>query len=403
MFKKDILIIDDSLSFSESICDLLEFEEPDWSITRIHSGNEGVEELINSEYKVILLDLKMPGMSGLEVLESLNKTEVIKRNYIIILTGEITIENAVNTLKYGARDFIQKNTVVDYTESFLTSIKKGFEWQKERLHNEELVREKEKAIEESRLLVKSVGHDMSGSYYASLMLKLQMLKKKMQGIINVYHNQILPETEKCEISNELKASFETMEKAIIDAQDRSESVILLLSFFKELGENLKQLGDAIGIPHRPRKKVNLNAIIHTALHSYSESRIIEKPQIQVFEYYSETPVELVASEEDLTRVVMNLIENAFKAMPEKGELKLRTWSDKQYVYASIEDTGCGIPTENLENIWRPDFTSWKDAQGTGLGLVICKKAVENSQGEISVKSKVDKGTCFTLKFTRIKN
>ncbi len=402
MFKKDILIIDDSLTFCESICDLLEFEEPEWTIEKVHSGGEGIEELKNNEYKVILLDLKMPGMSGLEVLEKLNSHELVKRNYIIILTGEITIENAVNTLKYGARDFIQKNTVVDYTDSFLMSIRKGFEWQKERLHNEELVREKEKAIEESRLLVKSVGHDMSGSYYASLMLKLQMLKKKMEGIKNIYLNQILPEAENSDFSDDLIENFETMQKSILDAQNRSESVILLLKFFKELGENLKQLGDAIGIPHRPMKPVDLTSLVNTALHTYSESRILENPLIKIVEDYSNKPVEMLASEEDLLRVVINLIENAYKSMSGEGEIKLKTWCDQKNVYASIEDTGCGIPEENLENIWRPDFTSWKDAQGTGLGLVICKKAVENSQGEIYVKSNVDKGTCFTLKFTRLK-
>jgi signal transduction histidine kinase len=353
---------------------------------------------VESQYKVILLDLKMPGMSGLEVLEKLASNNLVKRNYIIILTGEITIENAVNTLKYGARDFIQKNTVVDYTSTFLMSISKGFEWQEERLRNEALLREKEEAIEESRLLVKSVGHDMSGSYYASLMLKLQMLKKKMTGITEIYDERILPYTKKGDLPDTLIESIRALDENIRDSQRRSEGVIQLLHFFKDLGENLKQLGDAISIPQRPAKIIDLSEIMHTALHTFSESRMKENPEITVIEEYSLSKLPILATDEDLLRVFMNLIENAYKAMRGVGVLRLQTWSDEKHAFAAIEDTGCGISEENLANIWRPDYTDWKDAQGTGLGLVICRKAVENSKGAITVTSKIGKGTRFVLKF-----
>ncbi|MBN2829763.1 MAG: GHKL domain-containing protein, partial [Candidatus Cloacimonetes bacterium] len=134
-------------------------------------------------------------------------------------------------------------------------------------------------------------------------------------------------------------------------------------------------------------------------YTFSESRMKENPEIKVLEEYSLTKLNIMATDEDLLRVFMNLIENAYKAMRGKGVLRLQTWSDEKYAFAVVEDTGCGIPEENLANIWRPDFTDWKDAQGTGLGLVICRKAVENSKGIITVTSEVGKGTRFTLKFT----
>ncbi|MDP8231379.1 MAG: response regulator [Candidatus Zophobacter franzmannii] len=399
MFIKDILIIDDSISFSESIKDLLEFEKPGWSIDKVHSGRDGIERLKKSEYKVILLDLKMPGMSGLEVLDKLATENLVKRNYIVILTGEITIENAVNTLKYGARDFIQKNTVVDDTDAFLLSISKGMEWQEERLQNEALLREKEQAIEESRLLVKSVGHDMSGSYYASLMLKLRMLKKRMNGISEIYNTQILPNVSEENLSSDVMGAIAQIDLTIKDSLERSDSIIKLLNFFKELGENLKELGDAIGIPQRPKKLICLSEIMHIALHTFSESRMTEKPDVKVMEDYGLDELKIMATEEDLFRVFMNLIENAYKAMGNEGILKLQTWSENGFAYAAVQDSGCGITKENLANIWRPDFTDWRNGQGTGLGLVICRKAVENSGGEISVSSEVDNGTRFILKFT----
>ncbi|HAE87331.1 TPA: two-component sensor histidine kinase, partial [Candidatus Marinimicrobia bacterium] len=71
--------------------------------------------------------------------------------------------------------------------------------------------------------------------------------------------------------------------------------------------------------------------------------------------------------------------------------------------AEVEDTGCGIPEDVIDKIWRPDYTRWKSTTGTGLGLLICRKAVENSGGTISVKSKENVGTTFTLSFKNIES
>jgi len=126
--QKDILIIDDSVPFCESIYDLI-VDESDWSAEFVNNGENGIAKLKEYEYNIVLLDLKMPGMSGLEVLGELSKLDLIRSNYIIVLTGEITIENAVDSLQFGAKDFIQKPTVVEYPDIFIERIKKGFDWQ----------------------------------------------------------------------------------------------------------------------------------------------------------------------------------------------------------------------------------------------------------------------------------
>jgi DNA-binding NtrC family response regulator len=188
MFDSDLLIVDDSQAFCESIVDLLEDEN--WKVEYVLDGTEAIRRLESSEYRVVLLDLKMPGMSGIEVLHELNKRSLINRNYIIVLTGEITIENAVDSLQYGARDFIQKPAVVEFPDEFVKRIKRGFDWQSERLLNEELRKERQKAIEESQLIVKSVGHDMSGSYYGSLMLRLQTLRRKINQLQEISSTRV---------------------------------------------------------------------------------------------------------------------------------------------------------------------------------------------------------------------
>ncbi len=398
-----ILMIDDSLAFCESVIDLIEDEQEDWQVEYALGGIEGINLLMSNEYDVVLLDLKMPGMSGLEVLTNLDERKIIYRNYIIVLTGEITIENAVSSLQYGARDFVQKPLVAEFPEMFLKRIEKGYAWQAERSYNEELKKEKKKAILESQLIVKSIGHDMSGSYYGSVMLRLQMLRKKILKISTYIDDHLLDYIKDCpEAETDVKKAIKKINDLAKNAAHRSESIIELMGFFKELGEKLKHLGAAISIDDNRHKTVCLSSILQAAVSIFSDSMVTKLPNIKIVKKYAPQALPITASEEDLIRVFINLIENAYKAMAGTGTLYIKTLTKNNKAVAIIQDTGCGIPEEDLEKIWRPDFTRWAGQTGTGLGLLICRKAVENSGGIIKVESEVGQGTTFTLIFNMIK-
>lgn len=401
MFYKDILLIDDSEPFCKSIQEVL--EDNDWSVVYNTNPESGLEFLEVKRFRVVLLDIRMPIMSGLEFLAALEKRGLIQRNYVIVLTGEITIENAVDSLRLGAKDFIQKHAVVEYPDLFLERIEKGFLWQKERIENERLAEERKRAIEESRLIVKSVGHDMSGSYYASLMLRLQTLQKKIEGFKKAVENCFETLPGSANIVNG-KTTDECRKKilGLVDESiEKGRGIITLMGFFKELGEKLKHLGQAIDIDNSHKKTVDLNALVKEAIHLFTDSQLAENPDVELIEDYSESPINISASEEDLIRVFVNLVENAFKAMDGTGTLTTRVYRENEFAVVEISDTGVGIPEEKLDRIWRPDYTNWSGKQGTGLGLLICKKAVENHEGEIHVNSVVGKGTTFTIKFKLI--
>ncbi|OGO20787.1 MAG: hypothetical protein A2Z15_01990 [Chloroflexi bacterium RBG_16_50_11] len=100
--------------------------------------------------------------------------------------------------------------------------------------------------------------------------------------------------------------------------------------------------------------------------------------------------------EQMSRVFSNIISNAVQAMNGKaGELNISTNSDENYVSIIFQDTGCGIPKENMEKIFEPLFTT--KPKGIGLGLAISKRLVEQNGGKIEVASEVGKGTTFTVK------
>lgn len=401
MFFKDVFLIDDSEPFCESIQEII--SDKGWSIIYNTDSESSLALLTEKEFKVVLLDIRMPNMSGLDLLAELEKRGQIYRNYVIVLTGEITIENAVDSLRLGAKDFIQKHAVVEYPGLFFERIEKGFQWQQKRIYNERLTEEKRQAIEESRLIVKSVGHDMSGSYYASLMLRLKTLQKKIEKIEKDVNGcfAALP-SEGTEIDlKELSRWQKTIRESIGESVDKGKSIITLMGFFKELGEKLKHLGAAIDIDKSHKKKVDLNALVREAVHLFSDSQITENPQVKLVEDYAERPLYITASEEDLVRVFVNLSENAYKAMSGKVTLNIKVFQENGYAAVQIQDSGVGIPAEKLERIWRPDYTHWQGKQGTGLGLMICKKAIENHEGEIAVESQVGWGTTFTIKFKKV--
>ena len=129
-----------------------------------------------------------------------------------------------------------------------------------------------------------------------------------------------------------------------------------------------------------------------------DSRVQENPEVIINEKYTETSLKMSASKEDLFSVFINIIENAYKSMDGKGTLSTVTNYENGYANLEISDSGCGISPENLEKIWRPDYTKWQGKQGTGLGLMICKKVIENHEGTIKAESKVGKGTTFKIKF-----
>jgi PAS domain S-box-containing protein len=99
----------------------------------------------------------------------------------------------------------------------------------------------------------------------------------------------------------------------------------------------------------------------------------------------------------LKQVFINLIVNANTAMPSGGELRVKSRydPDQNNVVIAIEDTGVGIPRENLEKIFDAFFTTKKEVKGVGLGLSICHGFINDHGGKIDVASEVGKGTIFT--------
>lgn len=142
--------------------------------------------------------------------------------------------------------------------------------------------------------------------------------------------------------------------------------------------------------------VDINATLTTTLKFASQHRgggNVEKK----LELTPDLPP-VYADEKQMQQVFLNIILNAFQAMPDGGLLTVTTArsfrNDDELVKIEISDTGPGIPPQILEKIFTPFYTT--KAQGTGLGLPICSKLVYLHSGDIRVSSQHDKGTVFTV-------
>jgi signal transduction histidine kinase len=108
------------------------------------------------------------------------------------------------------------------------------------------------------------------------------------------------------------------------------------------------------------------------------------------------PLVLPADAHKMEQVLVNLVLNAIVAMPSGGRLRFRHIADGPFLTLIVSDTGGGIPPENLEKIFDPFFTTKRSGEGTGLGLAVCRKIIEQHGGKISASSRPGEGTEFRI-------
>jgi signal transduction histidine kinase len=108
--------------------------------------------------------------------------------------------------------------------------------------------------------------------------------------------------------------------------------------------------------------------------------------------------ELRIDQSRLQQALVNLLINGIQAMPDGGDLTLSIEADKEtgFVRIDVEDTGIGIPKDQIDKIFDPFFTTKKEGEGTGLGLSVTYNIITQHSGEIRVRSKTNQGTCFSI-------
>jgi signal transduction histidine kinase len=174
-----------------------------------------------------------------------------------------------------------------------------------------------------------------------------------------------------------------------------------LGYLEVLGEEIERLNSIVVdflFAVRPmdvkKRSGSLNAVVRE-LADFIQYEMDEK-NIRVELALDEQLPEIMLDDKYIKQAVLNLVKNAEAAMPEGGSLSLKTWEEGGLVHLSVRDSGIGISQENLHKIFEPYFTT--RAYGTGLGLTMVYKIVKEHGGDITIQSKENQGTVFTIQF-----
>ena len=145
-----------------------------------------------------------------------------------------------------------------------------------------------------------------------------------------------------------------------------------------------------------KKPVRVEAVIEKTL-SLVKKQIKDEEVALSYEYDFSAPA-VMADENRLEQVFLNVTLNALESMKEGGSLSIRTGHSGGFVSIEFADTGCGIPAANLNAVFDPFFTTKEAGQGTGLGLAVSYGIVKEFDGQIAVESEPGKGTKVTITF-----
>lgn len=349
-----ILIIDDDPGTCETLSDILKDEG--YKVLTVEKGLQGVEQIKTRFFNVVLLDINLPDVSGLEVLKAIKK--INPEVCVIMITGYTRLENVIEALNEGADAYINKPLNIDEVKLI---IKREVERQilsqeKKRLEHQLLQSEKLAGI---GILASGIAHEINNPLFGIMGMAEAILEEENLKLIKEHTKDIIKYSEKAaEIVRDLAGYVQTVEAGDFGPVNINE-----------------KLNDAIKIARYSTKFRD----------------------VEIITDYRQIP-SIKANPSEIQQVFANLINNAIQSMDGKGRLVLSTRSLGDSIEIEVRDNGPGIPKEHINKIFDPFFTMKEVGKGTGLGLNIVYRIITKYKGSIKVESEEGKGTTFTVRF-----
>jgi signal transduction histidine kinase len=368
-----ILVIDDEMGPRESLRMLL---KPNYQVHTADCVETGIKLLKEKQPDTIVMDIRMPGISGIEGLRQIR--EIDPHLSVIMLTGFGALETAKEALRLGANDYISKpfdaremqqviDRNVERTRAHRTSEHAAGEIKE--LNNRLLqqLAQKERLASLGQASAEFV-HDL-GNPLTIVWGYVQLLAKRI---------------EKSEGDNGKEDAASVKELNIIEQNVR---------LCRELLTMWQSYGN---VEASPPKAISVSGIVREVLKGISPMATENGVQLAV--NICEDPCVLVGDALQINRAIQNVVVNAVQAAADqKGKVTIVCAQKDFYVDLRVEDNGAGIQPAQLPRIFDPYFTTKQAKSGTGLGLYITKKVVEDHNGSIKVDSTPGVGSVFTIR------
>jgi two-component system sensor histidine kinase/response regulator len=357
--RERIVVIDDEYAMRLSCRQIL--SKSGFEVETFEDGAKGLEGVAKLRPSLTIVDLKMPGMSGLEVIPRVH--EIDPEIIIVVITGYATISTAVDAMKAGAYDFLPKPFRPDELRII---VNRGLERRRLKLESRRYEMERELL---KRRFVSFVSHELKRPL-AAVHQYLDVLRQ-------------LGDTEEARAKRR-----DWLDRCLQRTQDMKSLIDdwLTLAVLES------------GSLFREHVKVDLKDIILHTLETYetlaAESGVTLHAELPQDAY-------LVRGDTNCLGVLFdNLIANAIKYNRPEGRVTVSALVEDPEIVVSVQDTGVGIPEKYHEFLF-DEFFRIKDGEkqvsGTGLGLPISKKIVSEMGGTIELESEVDVGSTFRVR------
>lgn len=367
-----VLVVDDEPGIRSGIRRILKNFKVDYpfmneyitfDVKDASTGEEALEIISGAAPDILLLDNKLPGMQGIEVLEEIKKGQI--NCVVAMITSFASLELAVNATRDGAHDFIPKPFTPQELRASIETITKHIFLKRmtEKLHEEG------KHIRYQFLSVLS--HELKAPINA-IEGYVNMLKEKQMGPEIEAYDQIIERTLK---------RINGMRSLIMDMLDLTRV---------ETGNLKKNI-----------ETVNLYEAAGLAVDVMQPYAIQKEVAVTI---HGPKEIAVTADKDDIDIIFNNLISNAIKYNKQHGQVDITLRSCDENISIQVADTGIGMHKTEMSCIF-DDFVRIKNPKtktitGSGLGLSIVKKLTESYNGEINVCSKPEEGSIFTVTFPK---
>jgi two-component system, sensor histidine kinase and response regulator len=372
-----ILVIDDEIGPRESLRMLL---KPDYNVQTADCVDAGLKLLKEKKPDTIIMDIRMPGMTGIEGLRKIR--EIDPHLSVIMLTGFGALDTAKEALRLGANDYISKPFDAGEMREVIgrnverTRVQRASENASSEIKelNARLLKQlaqKERLASLGQASAEFV-HDL-GNPLTIVWGYVQLLARKLE--------QSESDADKAASVRELN---------IIEQNVR---------LCRELLTMWQSYGSVEASPHKP---MSVSAIVREVIKS--ASALGAQSGLELKANVCEDPCMLMGDSVQINRAIQNVVINAIQASAEtKGSVSVKCTRKDFYVDIRVEDTGSGIEPGQMSRIFDPYFTTKQGKSGTGLGLYITKKVVDDHSGSIKVDSTPGTGTVFTIRLPLLNN
>ncbi len=372
------------------------------------NGQIAVEKFRESAPDLVLMDIEMPVMDGFAATNQIRRIEEATSAWtpIIFLTASNTHDNLITAIEAGGDDFLAKN----WPESILQAKMKAMT----RINTlrQRLAKNLEQLTETNRNLADTQNQLLQSQTMASVGQLAAGVAHEINNPVGFVNSNLGSLQGQIEGLLKVIAAYEAADPAIaahpalqaaITAARKSadldflrEDIITLMSESREglarVAKIVSNLKDFSHVDNADWQFVKLEAGLDSTLEVVG-NEIKAKAEVKK-EYAGLPDVECMAAQ--INQVFAKLLVNAAQSIEGRGTITLRTGRDEKEAWVEIEDTGKGIPPENMKRIFDPFFSTLPIGQGTGMGLSLAYSIARGHHGRIDVKSGVGQGSTFRL-------